>query len=139
AAFAGRLGAFALNVAFEAPARGITALFGPSGCGKTTLLRCTAGLTRLPGRLTVDGEVWQDEDAGIFKKPHQRAIGYVFQEASLFPHLSVRKNLLYGAKRARDDGPVVVSFDDVVAILGLGPLLERGPRDLSGGERQRVA
>ena len=140
AAFEGALGAFSLNVAFEAPARGITALFGPSGSGKTTLLRCVAGLTRLPGRLTVAGEVWQDDAAGIFRKPHQRAIGYVFQEASLFPHLSVRKNLLYGAKRARGGaGPAAVGFDDVVAILGLGPLLERGPRDLSGGERQRTA
>ena len=98
AAFAGRVGDFALDVAFGAPARGITALFGPSGCGKTTVLRCLAGLTRLSGRLTLDGETWQD--AGRFLPPHRRAVGYVFQEPSLFPHLSVRRNLAYSARRA---------------------------------------
>lgn len=135
AAFAGRIGGFDLNVAFGAPARGITALFGPSGCGKTSVLRCLAGLTRLPGRLTLDGETWQDEPR--FLPPHRRAVGYVFQEASLFPHLSVRRNLLYGAKRAQ--GPVVFGEEAAVELLGLGPLLDRAPDRLSGGERQRVA
>src|SRR5690242_21950291 len=95
AAFRGRLGTFALDVAFEIPMRGITALFGPSGCGKTTILRCIAGLQHLEGRLRIDGEQWQDSASGLFRAPHDRSVGYVFQEASLFPHLSVRQNLLY--------------------------------------------
>src|SRR5215471_6312695 len=94
-AFRGRLGKFFLDAAFEIPAVGITALFGPSGCGKTTILRCIAGLQRLPhGVCSVGGDVWQDE--ARFRPAHRRPIGYVFQEASLFPHLSVRRNLLYG-------------------------------------------
>ena len=133
--FAGRLGAFALDAAFALPARGVTVLFGPSGCGKTTLLRAIAGLVRLDGELIVAGEAWQA--TGRFRPPHRRRVGYVFQEASLFPHLSVRRNLLFGRRRAglaADAG-----FDEVVARLGLEPLLERGPGRLSGGERQRVA
>jgi molybdate transport system ATP-binding protein len=138
--FSGALGAFALDVVFAAPARGITALFGPSGCGKTTVLRCMAGLSRLTGRLKVADEIWQDDATGTFLKPHQRRVGYVFQEASLFPHLSVRSNLLYGARRAgKDGGPKPLSLDDAVSLLGIGPLLERAPNVLSGGERQRVA
>jgi len=140
ATLAGTLGAFSLDVAFAAPARGITALFGPSGCGKTTVLRCMAGLTRLAGRLKVADEIWQDDATATFRKPHQRHVGYVFQEASLFPHLSVRGNLLYGALRAGDTGgPERLTFDDTVDLLGIGPLLDRAPDALSGGERQRVA
>ncbi|SBW06118.1 molybdate transporter subunit; ATP-binding component of ABC superfamily [uncultured Alphaproteobacteria bacterium] len=135
ARFSGRLGGFVLDVAFAAPERGVTALFGPSGCGKTTTLRCVAGLERLPGRLALGaGEVWQSETA--FLPPHRRAIGYVFQEASLFPHLSVTGNLRYGLRRAADRG---VAFAEVVDLLGLAHLLERAPARLSGGERQRVA
>jgi molybdate transport system ATP-binding protein len=137
ARFAGCLGRFAFDIAFTAPGRGITALFGPSGCGKTTVLRCLAGLTRIAGGyLRVDGEVWQDSRR--FVPPHRRAVGYVFQEASLFPHLSVRGNLMYGRRRAaaHEDG---TGFDNVVALLGLAPLLDRGVAALSGGERQRVA
>ena len=137
AAYAGRLGAFALDVAFEVPMRGITGLFGPSGCGKTTILRAIAGLQRLSGHLTVGGEVWQDGAADIFRPPHRRPIGYVFQEASLFAHLSVRGNLEYGLRRAGPGG--VLPFADIVELLGLGHLLDRDPRALSGGERQRVA
>jgi molybdate transport system ATP-binding protein len=135
ARFAGRIGGFRLDAAFSVPARGITALVGPSGGGKTSLLRCIAGLARLPGRLSLGGEVWQDE--GRFTPPHRRAIGYVFQEASLLAHLSVRRNLLYGFKRRR--GRDKVGFDEVVALLGLGALLDRAPAQLSGGERQRAA
>ena len=91
-AFAGRLGGFALDAAFAAPGRGVTALFGPSGCGKTSVLRCVAGLLRLDGHCRVNGEAWQD--AATFLPTHRRPIGYVFQEPSLFPHLSVRQNLL---------------------------------------------
>ena len=94
---------FKLDVAFEIPMRGITALLGPSGSGKTTVLRCMAGLLRLPRPLVVGGEVWQD-DTPIFREPHSRPIGYVFQEPSLFPHLSVRRNLLYGHRRALKAG-----------------------------------
>ncbi len=137
---AGRLGAFGLDVAFDAPMRGVTALFGPSGCGKTTILRCIAGLERLPGQLAVGDAVWQDTDADIFLAPHRRHIGYVFQEASLFPHLSVQDNLLYGARRARDQ--ITASGFDlpaIVELMGIGQLLQRSPMTLSGGERQRVA
>ena len=89
ARFQGTLGAFALDASFEAPMQGVTALFGPSGCGKTTVLRCVAGLQMLrDGYLSIGGEVWQD--GAVFRPPHERSVGYVFQEASLFPHLSVR-------------------------------------------------
>jgi molybdate transport system ATP-binding protein len=140
AAFRGRLSAFALDAAFDIPATGVTALFGRSGCGKTTVLRCIAGLQRLPdGLFVIDGEVWQD--GTTFRVPYRRAIGYVFQEASLFPHLPVRRNLLYGAPggTAPDAAGNGVGFEEVVELLGLAHLLDRSPRHLSGGERQRVA
>lgn len=136
ASFRGRLGRFDLDVAFTAPGKGITALFGPSGCGKTSVLRAVAGLARLPdGHLRVNGEVWQD--GRRFRPTHRRAVGYVFQEASLFPHLSVRDNLLYGLRRWR--GEVRIGLDEVVDLLGIGPLFDRPTAMLSGGERQRVA
>jgi molybdate transport system ATP-binding protein len=138
AAFRSALGAFTLDAAFEAPANGVTALFGPSGCGKTTLLRCIAGLIRVPdGFFAIDGEVWQDRD-GRFLPTHRRPLGYVFQEASLFPHLSVRRNLLFGAPRQKTDGRPEIDFDEVVDLLGIRELLDRSPRNLSGGESQRV-
>jgi molybdate transport system ATP-binding protein len=137
--FRGQLGSFALDVAFEMPLRGITALFGPSGCGKTTILRCIAGLQHLEGRLYVDGEAWQDSAARLFRPAHARSVGYVFQEASLFPHLSVRQNLLYGASRVASRANGARSLDDVVALLRIDALLERAPAKLSGGERSRVA
>ena len=128
---------FALDVDLELPGRGVTALFGPSGCGKTTLLRSVAGLVHAPrGRLVVNGETWQDGER--FVPTHRRPLGYVFQEASLFEHLSVRGNLEYGMKRARLSA-MAAGFDHAVATLGLGELLERRPAGLSGGERQRVA
>ncbi|MBA4789539.1 MAG: molybdenum ABC transporter ATP-binding protein [Rhizobiales bacterium] len=135
AAFCGTLGAFVLDVSLTLPARGVTALFGPSGCGKTTVLRCIAGLNRLPGTCVVAGETWQD--ASAFRPTHRRPVGYVFQEASLFPHLSVRRNLLFGAPRRQ--GAHAIPFDEVVRLLGLAHLLDRAPQNLSGGERQRVA
>ncbi|MEX5728337.1 molybdate transport system ATP-binding protein [Rhodovulum iodosum] len=136
ASFRGRLGSFDLDVGFAVPGRGITALFGPSGCGKTTVLRAVAGLMRLPGgQLCVNGAQWQ---AGRrFVPPHRRAIGYVFQEASLFPHLSVEANLRFGLRRARCAPRI--GMDDVVALLGIAPLFDRPAEMLSGGERQRVA
>jgi molybdate transport system ATP-binding protein len=136
--YTGAFGNFKLDVKFEAPALGITALFGPSGCGKTVTLRCVAGLNRLSGRLVVGGETWQDGER--FRAPHERPIGYVFQEASLFPHLSVRGNLRYGHRRALKSGAdEEIRFDDVVELLGIVPLLDRATGALSGGERQRVA
>jgi molybdate transport system ATP-binding protein len=138
AAFAGRLGTFDLAARFEVPARGITALFGPSGCGKTTVLRCVAGLSRLAdGVLRIGSDVWQD-GRRVFVPPHRRPVGYVFQEASLFPHLSVPANLRYGQRRAPATDHAI-TFDDVVDLLGLGRLLDRPTGVLSGGERQRVA
>jgi molybdate transport system ATP-binding protein len=140
AQYVGQLGRFKLDVSFEVPLRGITALFGPSGCGKTTILRCIAGLNRLAGRLVVGTEVWQDDAASKFRAPHERPIGYVFQEPSLFPHLSVRRNLLYGYRRALRAGATEeVRPDDVINLLGIAHLLERDTGALSGGERQRVA
>ncbi len=134
-----RYAGFALHAALDLPGRGVTVLFGHSGSGKTALLRAMAGLERhLDGFLSVNGEIWQDDAKGIFVPTHQRALGYVFQEASLFPHLSVKGNLEYGWRRA---GPAPRPLDMALAIelLGIGPLLERRPDHLSGGERQRVA
>lgn len=135
ARFEGSLGGFRLDVEFSLPGRGVTALVGPSGSGKTTLLRCIAGLERLPGRLVVGGEVWRD--ARTFLAPHRRAVGYVFQEASLLAHLSVLENLEFGLKRT--PGASRARLVEVVGSLGLGDLLQRSPARLSGGERQRVA
>lgn len=137
-AFGGQLGGFALDAAFTAPGRGVTALFGPSGSGKTSVLRCIAGLLRVRGTCHVGEETWQDD--GHFLPAHRRPVGYVFQGASLFPHLSVRRNLLYASRgRAPEPGEGRIGFEEVTALLRLGPLLERAPRHLSGGERQRVA
>jgi molybdate transport system ATP-binding protein len=137
--FAGILGKFELDVGFDAPMHGITALFGPSGSGKTTVLRCISGLVRLSGKLTVGGEPWQD-GSRIFRQPYDRPIGYVFQEPSLFPHFSVRRNLLYGRTRALNAGASEeIRFDDVVGLMAIGHLLDRTATALSGGERQRVA
>ncbi len=129
---------FTLDVDLDLPGCGVTALFGHSGSGKTTLLRCIAGLERQGnGFLRFKGEVWQDSTRGVFLPTHKRPIGYVFQEASLFPHLSVRKNLDYGRKRINSGHRV--SLDHAVELLGIGHLLDRTPDRLSGGERQRVA
>jgi len=130
---------FALDAAFAAPQRGVTALFGPSGCGKTTILAAVAGLLRpRSGRVALDGAVLLDTAAGISLPPERRRCSVVFQDARLFPHLSVATNLRYGMRRAPRDaeGP---GFEEVVALLGIGHLLARRPAGLSGGERQRVA
>jgi molybdate transport system ATP-binding protein len=126
---------FTLDVDLNLPGRGVTALFGHSGSGKTSLLRCIAGLEKPScGRLVFKGKIWQDEK--IWLPTHQRPIGYVFQEASLFPHLSILGNLRYGQKRS--DGAGRVGLDAAIELLGIGHLLERKPDTLSGGERQRV-
>ena len=129
---------FTLDVALALPQTGVTALFGPSGCGKTTVLRALAGLERAAGRVALGAEVWQDDAAGRFVPTHERAIGYVIQEAALFPHLDVRRNLAYGLKRIAP-GERRIALDQVVELLGITHLLERRPDTLSGGERQRVA
>ena len=127
---------FALDVDLELPGRGVTALFGVSGSGKTTLLRCIAGLERAPqGRLVVDGDIWQSDQQWL--PTHKRPLGYVFQEASLFSHLSVQDNLHYGLRRSRRSSHS--SLDQAIELLGIGHLLNRNPDLLSGGERQRVA
>ena len=132
-----QLEAFALQVSFVLASRGITVLWGASGSGKTTLLQCLAGLLRPDaGRITCREAVWFDAERGVCLAPERRRLGYVFQDVRLFPHLSVRSNMLFG-RRFR--GPSGVSFEDVVALLGLGRLLHRTPSDLSGGEKQRVA
>lgn len=126
---------FSLDVAFEAPGSGITALFGPSGCGKTTVLRSIAGIERAArGQVKVNGVSWQDGQHWV--APHKRELGYVFQEASLFPHLSVKDNLDYGRKRSPAHS--IVSLDPLIELLGIASLLHRKPHALSGGERQRV-
>ncbi len=128
---------FALDVTCDIPTQGITGLFGRSGSGKTTLLRCIAGLERTArAQIEFNGELWQD--AGRFLPTHRRAVGYVFQESSLFPHLDVRGNLEFGLRRVPPPQRRL-GFDQAVALLDLSALLrQRAPR-LSGGERQRVA
>jgi molybdate transport system ATP-binding protein len=130
---------FALDVAFAAPRHGVTALFGPSGCGKSTILAAIAGLLHpREGRVALDGDVLLDTAHGICLPPERRRCAVVFQDARLFPHLSVATNLRYGLRRAPRgaDGP---SLEEMVALLGIGHLLARRPAGLSGGERQRVA
>ena len=130
-------GQFSLDVDLTVPGHGVTALFGPSGCGKTTLLRAIAGLEHhRDGVLKVGDMTWQSAER--FVPSHRRALGYVFQEASLFAHLSVRRNLEYGVKRVpREQRKVALA--QAIELLGIAPLLERDPAGLSGGERQRVA
>lgn len=129
---------FVLDVDLQLPARGVTAFFGPSGSGKTTLLRCIAGLEHSPeGCLRVKGETWQE--GKIFLPPHRRPIGYVFQEANLFPHLDVAGNLDFGARRAGKNAPGHDKRNTMIDMLGIGHLLGRRVQGLSGGERQRIA
>ncbi len=129
------LEAFELDAAFQAPARGVTALFGPSGAGKTRVLRGVAGLDRdVSGRVHLGDQHWLDE--GVFVSPHHRSLGYVFQEASLFEHLDVAGNIDYGLRRRRAGRE---RRDELVELLGLGSLLSRRAETLSGGERRRVA
>ncbi len=129
-------GGFALDVSLQLPGQGVSVLLGPSGCGKTTVLRALAGLERAQGSVQVNGQVWQNEHQ--FLPTHERPIGYVFQEASLFAHLTVQGNLHYGLQRT-PKSERRVTMDEAVDLLGIAHLLERRPDRLSGGERQRVA
>jgi molybdate transport system ATP-binding protein len=134
-----RLGAFALDVAFTAPARGVTALFGRSGSGKTSTVAAIAGLLRPDdGHVRLDGAIFFDRAAGIDVPVERRRVGYVFQDGRLFPHMSVAGNLTYGLRRAPHPERRI-ALDRVVALLGLERLLPRRPAGLSGGEKQRVA
>ncbi len=134
-----RRGSFRLQARFTA-APGLTALFGRSGSGKTSLVSIVGGLIRPDrGRIAVDGQTLVDTERGVFVPAHRRRIGYVFQDSRLFPHLSVRRNLLYGRWFARGDGGATADLGAVVELLGIGHLLERDPDSLSGGEKQRVA
>jgi molybdate transport system ATP-binding protein len=130
---------FSLDTSLTTSLKGVTGLFGPSGSGKTTFLRCIAGLKRAEkGYVSFGNQVWQDESKGIFIPPHQRPVGVVFQESRLFTHLSVLDNLNFGRKR-NPTAVERVSWDEVLEILQLNPLLDRHPASLSGGEQQRVA
>lgn len=129
--------AFQLKVDLTLPSSGVIGIFGPSGCGKTTLLRAIAGLEPLhSGTVVVNGEAWQSGPKSL--PVHQRPIGYVFQEASLFPHLNVMQNLQYGLKRIAAEARCV-ALDRAIKLLEIDPLLQRTTQQLSGGERQRVA
>ena len=139
ASFRTRLGDFSLDFELNVPGHGVTGLFGASGSGKTTALRCIAGLCKAnSGTLELNGTVWQDGAAGVFVPAHERGVGYISQEADLFPHLSVQNNLRYALRRAPADTQSI-DWADVVEWLGLNQLLERNVSNLSGGERQRVA
>jgi molybdate transport system ATP-binding protein len=141
-ALSGRLGQLALDLRLESDLDGLTLITGPSGAGKTTLLRCVSGLTRLPGRIAVDGATWQDGPRSV--PAHRREVGHVFQDNRLFSHLSVADNLRFGARRTTPGGKGQtkgggLGWDEVVALLNLAPLLGRSVQGLSGGEQQRVA
>lgn len=130
---------FQLAVDLCLPGAGITVLFGHSGSGKTTLLRCIAGLQRAPqGFLKINGQVWQDSENDFFLPTHKRALGYVFQEANLFSHLTVAENLQFGLKRIAKS-LASINLQQTLELLGIEHLLSRLPEHLSGGERQRVA
>ena len=135
-----RRGDFTLETAFSAPTPGVTAIFGRSGCGKSTLISLIAGLlTPDSGRVAVGDDVWYDSERHLSVDTRHRRMGVVFQDARLFPHLSVRGNLEYGLRRLPITAERPMKFDDVVSLLGLATLIARRTHELSGGERQRVA
>ena len=125
-----RRGDFTLDVDFCAPVPGITALFGRSGCGKSTLISLIAGLLRAAqGRIQIGDDTLLDTTRHLEVDARHRRIGVVFQDARLFPHLSVLDNLRYGAKRLPRDASAPIGFDDVVSMLGLNGLIARRPRE----------
>jgi molybdate transport system ATP-binding protein len=133
------LGTFHLDARFTAQP-GLTALFGRSGAGKSSLVNIVAGLIRpQSGKVIVDGLPLVDTERGMFVPRHRRRVGYVFQDSRLFPHFSVRQNLLYGRWFAKGTGGASGDFASVVSLLGIAALLDRRPDSLSGGEKQRVA
>ncbi len=133
-------GSFKIDVDFSTREAGVTALFGSSGAGKTSIVNMVAGLSRPnDGRIVMNGNCWFDAQAKINIPPEKRRIGYVFQDARLFPHLSVRSNLTYGMGWQKGRLNPYIRFDRVVELLGIELLLNRRPAKLSGGEKQRVA
>lgn len=133
-----QLGNFTLDVAFEGPGDGVTALFGPSGAGKSATLAAIGGTSRPDaGHISLDGRALVDIASSVNVPAQRRRIGWVYQDARLFPHMPVRANLLYGFRRAR--GRARIGIDEVVDVLAIGHLLDRRVTLLSGGERQRVA
>ncbi|MCM1512712.1 MAG: molybdenum ABC transporter ATP-binding protein [Oxalobacter formigenes] len=133
-----RFPGYLLQVNQSLPGKGVTGIFGVSGSGKSTLLRAIAGLERpVNSRIVIGDEIWHDDEQGIFLPPYKRPLGFVFQDAALFPHLTVRKNLEYGLKRV-PEAARCISLDYVADLLGLAPLMDRKPQTLSGGEKQRV-
>lgn len=125
------------EIAIDAEDSGIVALFGKSGCGKTSIINMIAGLLRPDsGRIAIDGHVLYDSAGGTDVPVHKRGIGYVFQDSRLFPHMTVKSNLLYGAGRLAETR---FTLDQITELLDIGHLLGRRPQDLSGGERQRVS
>ncbi|MDA0349889.1 MAG: molybdenum ABC transporter ATP-binding protein [Verrucomicrobia bacterium] len=130
---------FELDVELSIPSTGVTAIFGDSGAGKSTMLRCMSGLERATNGFFKIGEsIWQDETTNIFRPTHRRSLGFVFQEPTLFPHLNVQKNLLYGFNRT-PEAERNVQLDEAIEWLGIAPLLQRRTTALSGGEKQRVS
>ena len=126
-----------MDMAFEVPSGGVTMLFGPSGCGKSTIINAAAGLFRPDEcQVSIDGRVLADTQSGVWLPPERRRVGLVFQDAKLFPHMSIETNLRFGMRRT---APGPIRFDEVVDLLGVRSLLARRPGTLSGGERQRVA
>ncbi len=132
-------GNFLLDIEFEIPTHGITALTGPSGSGKTTMLRCMAGLEPLvKGNFYINDKCWLDASKNIFVSPHKRSVGYIFQNTALFPHMNVRQNLEYAYNRRQVDKHVI-TFNDIIENADLIALMKRNIQNLSGGEKQRVA
>ena len=135
-----RHGSFLIDANFSNQEAGVTALFGPSGAGKTSIVNMVAGLSHPDdGRIMMNGQCWVDTDKKINVAPEKRRIGYVFQDARLFPHLSVKSNLTYGMKPKGKKSNQYVHFEQVIDLLGIEHLLNRRPAKLSGGEKQRVA
>ena len=133
-----QLGLCAINVEFSCKDKGITALFGPSGVGKSSIINMVAGLlTPDSGSISIGGRCLYDSARGINLPPEKRNVGYIFQESRLFPHMSVKANLLYSPRSRAAGNPI--SFRQVIDLLGIGELLARRPKNLSGGEKQRVA
>lgn len=133
-----RADGFELDCSFSFPNKGITVLFGESGSGKTTVLRCVAGLERAYGQVRISRQLWQDDASNIFLPTWDRPLGYVFQEASLFPHLTAKQNIEFAVRRSKSEN-ARRRMDEAIELLGIGHLMNRRPAELSGGERQRAA
>lgn len=133
-----RADGFELDCSFAFPNKGITVLFGESGSGKTTVLRCVAGLERAFGHVRVNGQLWQDDASNFFLPTWDRPLGYVFQEASLFSHLTAKQNIEFAVRRSKSEN-ARRRMDEAIELLGIGHLMNRRPAELSGGERQRAA